>query len=106
KLIGIFITTCFVFLPSARAVDPPPDGGYPNQNTAEGEDALLSLTSGFFNTAVGYHALLDDRSGSLNTALGAQALLVNTTGRSNTPTALPGPLFHPNWAKKNAQRAG
>ena len=86
KLIGIFITTCFVFLPSARAVDPPPDGGYPNQNTAEGEDALLSLTSGFFNTAVGYHALLDDTSGSLNTALGAQTLLVNTTGRSNTAT--------------------
>ena len=25
---------------------PPPDGGYPGQNTAEGEQALLSLTTG------------------------------------------------------------
>jgi hypothetical protein len=25
------------------AVDPPPDDGYPNENTAEGEDALFSL---------------------------------------------------------------
>ena len=31
--------------PAARAVDPPPDGGYPNQNTAEGEDALLSVNT-------------------------------------------------------------
>jgi hypothetical protein len=29
----------FPFFPMARAVDPPPDGGYPGQNTAEGKDA-------------------------------------------------------------------
>jgi len=76
--------SCLAFTPIVRAVDPPPDGGYPNQNTAEGEDALLVLTSGFFNTAVGYRTLFSDTSGSLNTALGAQALLVNTTGIYNT----------------------
>jgi len=26
--------------PKAQAVTPPPDGGYPNGNTAEGQDAL------------------------------------------------------------------
>ena len=36
--------------PSTRAVVPPPDGGYPNQNTAEGDSALFSLTSGTDNT--------------------------------------------------------
>jgi len=35
-----------VLLPKARAVVPPPDGGYPGGNTAEGQNALLSLTSG------------------------------------------------------------
>jgi len=37
----------------AQAVSPPPDGGYPGGNTAEGQGALLSLTDGAFNTAVG-----------------------------------------------------
>ena len=50
---------------TARAVSPPPDGGYPNGNTAEGEDALFSLTTGTGNTALGFHALYDNSSGSL-----------------------------------------
>ena len=39
----------------AQAVNPPPDGGYPGFNTAEGQNALLSLdtSTGFANTAVG-----------------------------------------------------
>src|SRR5256885_6121166 len=45
------VLACFALSPTARAVDPPPDGGYPNANTAEGEDALFSLTSGSDNTA-------------------------------------------------------
>ena len=55
---------CFALSPQARAVDPPPDGDYPNQNTAEGEDALFSLTAGASNTAMGYHALHDNTTGS------------------------------------------
>ena len=42
-----FALACFALAPLAWAVDPPPDGGYPNANTAEGEDALFSLTTGF-----------------------------------------------------------
>src|SRR5205823_10030288 len=40
-----------VLLPAAQAVSPPPDGGYANQNTAEGDNALLNLTDGTDNTA-------------------------------------------------------
>src|SRR5438270_5767677 len=78
---------CFALSPDAQAVDPPPDGGYPNQNTAEGEDALFSLdTSGsFYNTAVGFDALFNN-GGNVNTAIGASALFSNTTGYVNTAT--------------------
>src|SRR5437867_1960150 len=57
---------CFGLSPQARAVDPPPDGGYPNQNTAEGEDALFSLTTGADNTAMGFDALYSNTTGSDN----------------------------------------
>ncbi|HEY2710968.1 MAG TPA: tail fiber domain-containing protein [Chthoniobacterales bacterium] len=69
---------------SALAVDPPPDGGYPNENTAEGEDALFSLTTGSNNTALGYHALHASVGGTDNTAVGQSALAANTAGISNT----------------------
>ena len=36
----VLTLACFALSPGARAVDPPPDGGYPGDNTAEGEDAL------------------------------------------------------------------
>jgi hypothetical protein len=74
------------FAPSrtAPAVSPPPDGGYPNGNTAEGNSALFNLTSGANNTAIGAAALLDNTSGSDNTANGYQALAINTTGSYNT----------------------
>jgi hypothetical protein len=65
---------------TALAVSPPPDGGYPNQNTAEGEDALFSLTTGAANTALGYHALHDITDSSQNTAVGSNALAVSTAG--------------------------
>ena len=69
---------------TALAVDPPPDGGYPNQNTAEGEDALFSLTTGIDNSALGYHALHDNTTGSDNTAVGDSALAANTLAGGNT----------------------
>src|SRR6267143_482849 len=39
---------CFVLAPAPKvfAVSPAPDGGYPGNNTAEGTQALQSLTSG------------------------------------------------------------
>jgi len=68
---------------SAQAVSPPPDGGYPNNNTAEGTLALFSLTTGSANTAVGFAALALNLFGTDNTALGTGALL-NNTASANT----------------------
>src|SRR5437667_3705954 len=48
---------CFALSPAALAVTPARDGGYSNQNTAEGEDAVLSLTTGADNTAMGFDVL-------------------------------------------------
>ena len=70
----------FALSPMARAVDPAPDGGYPNFNTAEGTNALFNLTTGEQNTANGFNALFNNTTGSLNTASGFDVLAQNTTG--------------------------
>ena len=77
----LLITLALLFLgllPRAQAVVPPPDGGYPNFNTAEGQNALFSLTTGAANTAVGWFSLFSNTEGSFNTAVGAGTLLFNT----------------------------
>jgi hypothetical protein len=78
------VLAAFALSPTAQAVVPPPDGGYPGQNTAEGEDALFSLTTGTDNTAIGFNALYTNTTGDSNTATGSQALISNTTGIRNT----------------------
>jgi hypothetical protein len=75
----------FGLSPKVHAVNPPPDGGYANFNTAEGQNALFSLTTGAANTAVGWRSLFSNAAGSFNTAVGAGTLLVNT-GDGNTAT--------------------
>ena len=77
-----FLLGCFALSPVAQAVVPAPDGGYPNNNTAEGDVALLSLTTGADNTAVGLGALASDLVGSDNTAVGTAALVTNTASRN------------------------
>src|SRR5690242_5437323 len=80
----------FALSPNGRAQLPPPapDGGYPNNNTAEGTNALFSLTTGTDNTAIGFQALQSNTTGGGNTATGSQALFSNTTGGGNTATGL------------------
>jgi hypothetical protein len=85
SLLILFSITCLALLPSMQAVSPPPDGGYAGGNTAEGQNALLSLTTGGYNTALGLFSLLSDSTGSFNTGVGAGTLLVNT-GEENTAT--------------------
>ena len=75
-------------VPNAFGVIPAPDGGYPNFNTAEGRDALFSLTTGVNNTAVGLDALYFNTAGSHNTANGFSSLFKNTTGAMNTAGGL------------------
>jgi hypothetical protein len=79
------VFTCFALIQIAEAVSPPPDGGYPGGNTAEGENALLSLTTGTYNTAVGLSSLESNVIGNLNTAIGAGTLSANTAD-NNTAT--------------------
>ena len=67
----------FAFVQSGEAVNPPPDGGYAGANTAEGQNALLNLTTGTANTAVGFLSLSALKKANFNTALGAGTLLVN-----------------------------
>ena len=78
-----FLLTCFALSQTAQAVVPPPDGGYANRNTAEGKDALFSLTTGVDNTALGFQALYNGTTASGNTAVGSQALLSNTASTRN-----------------------
>jgi len=99
-LITIFVA-CLGLSPNAQGVNPPPDGGYPGGNTAEGQNALLSLQpSGIYNTAIGIFSLQSLTFGDFctgvgagtlllntandNTAIGAGTLLSNTTGGLNT----------------------
>ena len=74
---------CFTLSQNAQAVVPPPDGDYGNENTAEGKDALFSLTTGQINTALGFHALYNGTTASGNTAVGAEVLLSNIVGTRN-----------------------
>src|SRR2546423_490819 len=101
-LIALCVLPCAGLIGSAFAVDPPPDGGYPNDVTAEGESALsdanpgadntgigfealqIVTSAGIFNTAVGSGALRNTTSGSANLAVGYQASIGNTTGQFNT----------------------
>ena len=86
-LIALALTLAWFALspaPKAFGISPAPDGGYPSANTAEGTNALFSLTSGKGNTANGYKALYSNTTGGINTATGFQALYSNTYGEENT----------------------
>jgi trimeric autotransporter adhesin len=76
---------CFAALSTAQAVTPPPDGGYPGFNTADGDNALLNFNTavGVNNTAVGVNALREDTNGAYNVAIGSGSLQSNTTGFQN-----------------------
>jgi Chaperone of endosialidase len=107
---------CLGLFPNARAVVPPPDGGYPGFTTAEGQKALFNLTTGSANTAVGWLSLFSNAAGSFNTATGAgtllfntadantafgtAALLFNTTGTNNTAVGAAA-LLHNTIAEEN-----
>jgi hypothetical protein len=86
------IRICFALSPNAKAVNPPPDGGYPQGNTAEGQAALFSLTTGAANTPVGWLSLNTVDTGKLNTAISALTLMGNTANQ-NTATGVGG-LFN------------
>jgi hypothetical protein len=85
SLHAILALACLAVPVIAHAISPPPDGGYPGGNTAEGQNALFSLSSGGYNTGVGFLSLRSDTTNSFNTAVGAGALLANSADQ-NTAT--------------------
>jgi trimeric autotransporter adhesin len=92
---------CFGLLQPAQAIIPPPDGGYPGFNTAEGQKALFSLTTGVANTAVGWFSLFSDTTASFNTAVGAGTLLFNNAD-SNTAVGAAALLFNTDGTENTA----
>src|SRR5437763_4632226 len=83
-----FMLGCSGLSAEILAVVPAPDGGDPGNNTAEGTNALFSLTSGIDNTALGFEALFSNTIGDFNTAEGFGALFNNTSGTQNTATGV------------------
>jgi Chaperone of endosialidase len=77
-----FALLCAATTPTASAVVPAPDGGYPGFNTAEGQKALFSLTTGAGNTAIGSFSLFSNTDGSFNTGVGTGTLLFNVGDQS------------------------
>jgi len=85
SILVVLTLGAFAVAHDGHAVSPPPDGGYPGGNTAEGQSAVLSLTSGTFNTAIGFLSLSGLKEGNFNTGLGAGTLLFNVADE-NTAT--------------------
>jgi hypothetical protein len=107
KLSAVIITTlvaCFALLPKAQAVSPPPDGGYPGGNTAEGQNALVSLTTGTYNTAIGLFSLETNTEGNFNTGVGEGTLLANTA-HQNTAIGAGALLSNSSGVKNTANGA-
>ena len=89
-MLGVAATTCLISS-AFGGLNPPPDGGYPGQNTATGTLAMDNMPASGYgqnNTAIGYSALVNNSSGTSNAALGANALRSNTTGGGNTANGM------------------
>ncbi len=101
------LLVCFALPPTARALLPPPapDGGYPGGNTAEGQNALFSRTTGGFNTGVGWFSLKSLTTGNFNTGVGAGTLVLNT-GDSNTAVGAAALLLNTTGNNNTASGAG
>ena len=80
-LLNALAGAIFALSPQARATCQ--DACLTNNNTVQGDDALLNLTTGTDNTALGFNALLSDTTGTRNTDVGSQALTSNTIGGDN-----------------------
>ena len=50
----LFTIGYLALCPITQAVNPPPDGGYAGGNTAEGQSALLSVSTAFIIRQSGY----------------------------------------------------
>jgi hypothetical protein len=79
-LLIAFVLACFALSLQAQTCQ---EGCLANENTALGDDALISITTGYHNTGIGFDALSSNTTGRENTAVGWGALSNNTTGSGN-----------------------
>jgi hypothetical protein len=116
-IIGAILSALMV-LSESQAVNPSPDGCYPNFTTAEGCNALRSLTTGAGNTGLGWYSLFSNTTASFstgvgaatlalnnadnNTAVGAGALFLNTTGTENTAVGANALVHNDSGSENNA----
>src|SRR5438876_3448625 len=78
---------------------PDPGGSLPTSNTADGQGALNSLTTGLYNSAFGFLSVLSLSDGNFDTGVGAGALLVDNGGQNTAVGA--GALFSNTDADNN-----
>ena len=92
----------FGLCPVAQAVEPAaPDTALAGGNTADGQNALLSLTTGTFNSAFGFDSVLLISTASFDTGIGAGALLLDTAG-TNTAVGAGALLSNSTGSDNNA----
>jgi len=93
---------CFPLLLKAQAG---PEAALPGLNTADGDHALFSITTGTANTAIGWRSLTSNTTGSFNTGLGAAALALNN-GSSNTAVGVAALLLNSTGSNNTAVGTG
>jgi hypothetical protein len=96
----------FALSPTAQGQTPTPDMAVLGFNTADGLNALTSVTSGIYNSAFGFSALKADTTGSFNTAVGGQALKFLTSGMQNTAVGVNALAFDTTAIKNTAVGQG
>src|SRR5436309_4937424 len=83
------------------ATDTPDPGSVPTSNTADGQGALGSLTTGLYNSAFGFLSVLSLSDANFDTGVGAAALLVDNGG-TNTAVSAGALLNNSDGADNNA----
>ena len=91
----------FALCQQEQAQDTPDPGSVGPFNTADGDHALFSNTSGFANSAFGWYALFANTDGLYNTAVGAGALDLNN-GTENTAVGVAALLLNTIGSSNNA----
>jgi hypothetical protein len=83
------------------ATDTPDPRALPTSNTADGQSALGSLTTGLYNSAFGFLSVLSLSDGNFDTGVGAGALLVDNGG-TNTAVGAGALLTNSTGSDNNA----
>jgi len=99
---ALFTLVCFGLCQQVQSATDTPDpfGTLPTSNTADGQGALSSLTTGLYNSAFGFLSVLSLSDGNFDTGVGAGALLVDNGGTNTAVGA--GALFSNTTGSDNA----